>query len=69
MLFSMREHVSVLRLGLDRLSDPHRIRKLTLNKQTLDEPLGFTVVIYKHPILGIAGIFVEGIQRHSLADV
>lgn len=54
---------------LDRLADENIIRTIVLNKQTIDQSLGFDLIIVKHRLYPINGVFIKQIDANSLADL
>lgn len=53
----------------NHLSNENVIRTIVLNKITSNEPLGFSIAVYKHRLFDIYAIFVDNIQPKGLADM
>ena len=52
-----------------RLSNENIVRTIVLKKQTFNQLLGFDIIIRKHRLYPINGVFIEHIEGNSLADL
>jgi hypothetical protein len=53
----------------DYLSNENLVQRIILNKTTLHDSLGISIIVLKHCQLNIYAVFIDNIQSNSLAHL